>query len=118
VDVRFITSESAGECQTCRLDRPAAAVMTAPTASYRSVGEIDAFIDLLHAACEDESMNAALRRLLALPGRRRKAFVRAWVAELAARDAPRPLAEAIACLVDDAVAGKAHEVINGCSDSR
>jgi hypothetical protein len=115
--VRFVTSERVGECQTCRLDRPAA-VTTAPISSYRSVGEIDAFVDLLRAACEDESMNAALRRLLGLPSRRRKAFVRAWAAELAARDAPRSLAEAIACLVDDAVAGKAREVINGCSGSR
>jgi len=92
--------------------------MKPPQSRYRSVAEIEAFVDLLRAACEDEPMQAALGRLLALPDRQRRAFVRTWVAELVEKDAPRPFIQAIACLVDDSVAGKAYEFMGECRGSR
>ena len=80
----------------------------------RTVGEIDGFINLLRAACADENVNAALERLLYYPDEKRREFVHGWVRDLLVREAPQDFTEAIACLVDDAVAEKAHEVIYRC----
>ena len=81
----------------------------------RTVAEVDGFIDLLGAACDDEHVNASLQRLLALPDDRRRTFVRAWVSGLLAKGAPKQFVEAVACLVDDEVAHKAREVIHRCA---
>jgi hypothetical protein len=80
----------------------------------RTVGEIEGFINLLRAACEDQEMNAALERLLSLPDEKRRAFVHGWVSDLLIKEAPKDFIEAIACLLDDAVAEKAYEVIFRC----
>ena len=83
-------------------------------AKQRTVGEIGGFIELLRAACEDRNMNAALEKLLSLPDERRRAFVDGWVRDLLISEAPKEFIEAIACLVDDAVAEKVYEVIFQC----
>lgn len=80
----------------------------------RSVGEIEGFIDLLRAACDDAKVNAALQRLLGLPDAQRRDFVQGWVNELLVQHAPPPFIEAIACLADDAVAERAYAVIYRC----
>jgi len=80
----------------------------------RSVAEIDAFVDLLKAACTDEKINASLQRLLAMPDAQRQGVVHAWVTDLMIAEAPRDFIEAVACLMDDAVAEKAYEVIYQC----
>jgi hypothetical protein len=80
----------------------------------RTVGEIEGFINLLRAACEDQRINAALERLLSLPDEERRAFVHRWVSDLLIREAPKDFTEAIACLLDDAVAEKTYEVIFQC----
>ena len=82
---------------------------------HRTVGEIEGFINLLRAACEDQNMNAALQKLLSMPDEERRAFVQSWVADLLIKEAPKDFTEAIACLLDDAVAEKAYEVIFQCS---
>jgi len=81
---------------------------------HRTVGEIEGFINLLLAACDDKKMNATLERLLSLPDEERRALVHSWVSDLLVKEAPKEFTEAIACLLDDAVAEKAHEVIFQC----
>ena len=78
------------------------------------MGEVDGFITLLRAACEDPEMNVGLARLLSLPNEARRAFVHGWVTELLIDEAPRDFTEAIACLLDDAVAERAYEVLFRC----
>jgi len=81
----------------------------------RTVGEIEGFINLLRAACEDQKMNTSLQKLLSMPDEERRAFVQSWVSDLLIKEAPKDFTEAIACLLDDAVAEKAYEVIFQCS---
>lgn len=77
----------------------------------RKVGEIEGFISLLRAACDDDKVNSALERLLSFPDEKRREFVQSWVSDLLIQKAPQDFIEAIACLLDDAVAEKAYEVI-------
>jgi hypothetical protein len=85
-----------------------------PPAAPRSVAEVKGFVDLLMAACNDVKINATLERLLAMPDERRKGLVHAWVTDLIIEEAPKDLVQAVACLMDDAVAEKAYEVIFKC----
>jgi hypothetical protein len=81
----------------------------------RTVAEIEGFISLLRAACDDRKMNAALEKLLSMPDEARRAFVQNWVSDLLIEEAPKEFIEAIACLLDDAVAEQAYAVIFQCS---
>ena len=81
----------------------------------RSVSEIDGFISMLRAACEDKYMNDTLERLLSQPDKKRKQIVLKLVEDLSHKQAPSTLIEAISCLVDDEIAEKAYEVIYQCS---
>jgi len=80
----------------------------------RTVGEIESFINLLRAACDDPKMNAVLEKLLSFPDEKRRALVHSWVSDLLINEAPKDFTEAIACLLDDSVAEKAYEVIYQC----
>lgn len=80
----------------------------------RSVAEIDGFIALLGAACDDPHVNAILDKLLSMPAENRRALVHTWVSDLIVQEAPRDFILAIGCLLDDAVAEKTHEVIFRC----
>ncbi len=80
----------------------------------RSVAEIEGFVNLLKAACEDQQINTTLERLLAMPDAQRQGVVHAWVTDLLIAEAPRDFVQAVACLIDDAVAEKAYEVIYQC----
>ncbi len=80
----------------------------------RSVAEIEGFVGLLAAACSDPKINATLEKLLAMPDERRRGLVHTWVSDLLIEQAPKDLIEAVACLMDDAVAEKAYEVIYNC----
>jgi hypothetical protein len=80
----------------------------------RTVAEIEGFITLLRAACDDRKMNATLQNLLGMPDESRRSLIRSWVGELLRKEAPHDFIEAIACLYDDAVAEKAYEVIFEC----
>jgi hypothetical protein len=82
--------------------------------SRRSVAEIEGFVGLLAAACSDPKINATLEKLLAMPDERRRGLVHTWVSDLLIEEAPKDLIEAVACLMDDAVAEKAYEVIYDC----
>jgi hypothetical protein len=80
----------------------------------RTVGEIDAFINMLLAACEDKKVHGTLDKLLSLPDVKRQATVHAWVSDLLIAEAPPDFIEAVACLLDDRIAEKAYEVIFKC----
>jgi hypothetical protein len=85
-----------------------------PPAAPRSVSEVQGFVDLLLAACNDSKINTTLERLLSMPDEKRKGLVHAWVTDLLVEEAPRDFIQAVACLMDDAIAEKAYEVIFKC----
>ena len=80
----------------------------------RSVAEVEGFVGLLVAACNDPEINATLERLLSMPDEKRKGLVHTWVSDLLIQEAPTDFVQAVACLMDDAVAEKAYEVIYNC----
>ena len=81
----------------------------------RSVSEVDGFIHMLRAACEDKYMNDTLEMLLSQPDEKRKEIVFKLVEDLQFKGAPSSLIEAISCLIDDAIAERAYEVIYQCT---
>jgi hypothetical protein len=80
----------------------------------RSVAEVEGFVNLLTAACNDSKISATLERLLSMPDEKRRSLVHVWVTDLLIEGAPRDFVQAVACLMDDAVAEKAYEVIFKC----
>lgn len=80
----------------------------------RTYGEVEGFIDMLLAACEDASMNETLEMLLSQPDDKRRAMVAKILERLRARKAPQKLIEALACLLDDGIAERAYEAIHNC----
>lgn len=80
----------------------------------RTVAEIDGFITMLRAACEDRAVNATLEKALSLPDSRRRDLLHTRITDILTSGGPRELAQALACLLDDAVAEKAYEVIFDC----
>ena len=80
----------------------------------RTFAEVEGFINMLLAACEDRSMNDTLEMLLSQPDAKRRAIVRRLLDRLKEREAPPALVEAMACLLDDDAAEKAYEVIFQC----
>jgi len=85
-----------------------------PDAPPRTVADVEGFVSLLLAACNDSRINTTLERLLAMPDEKRRGLVHAWVTDLIIEEAPRDLLQAVACLMDDAVAEKAYEIIFKC----
>jgi hypothetical protein len=80
----------------------------------KTVGEIETFITMLLAACENKMVHGHLEKLLSLPDQERQAAVHAWINDLLIAQAPQDFIAAIACLMDDKVAEKAYEVIYEC----
>ena len=74
----------------------------------RSVADVDGFVDLLRAACDEPSM---ARTLLDQPVDRRGHVIERLAAHLRRQGAPARLVAAISCLADDAVAQQAQAVI-------
>jgi len=85
-----------------------------PKTPPRTVAEVEGFVDLLLAACNDPGINATLEQLLSLPDQKRQGLVHAWVTDLIIAEAPQDFIQAVACLSDDAIAEKAYEVIFKC----
>jgi hypothetical protein len=84
-------------------------------ANPRTFGEVDGFITMLLAACEDRGMNETLEMLLSQPDTVRRTVVYRLLDRLKANAAPASLIDAVACLLDDAAAEKAYEVIYQCA---
>lgn len=85
-----------------------------PSRAPKTVGEVESFITMLLAACENKTVYERLEALLTLPDSRRKAELNALLTDLMIAEAPRDLITALACLTDDQVAEKAYEVIYRC----
>jgi len=84
-------------------------------AKRRTYGEVDGFVNMLLAACEDSSVNDTLEMLLSMPDDRRRAVIERLLERLREQQAPQELREAMACLLDNVVAEKAYEVIYECA---
>lgn len=84
----------------------------------RSVGEIEGFVNLIRVACDDPGIYATLEKLLALPDQQRQGVLYSLIGDMQQKGAPVEFVEAIACLVDDAVAEKAYETIFRCQRKR
>ena len=84
-------------------------------ANPRTFGDVDGFISMLLAACEDRGMNETLELLLSQPDSVRRTVVHRLFDRLRENEAPASLIEAVACLLDDAAAEKAYEVIFQCA---
>ena len=80
-------------------------------------GEVDGFITMLLAACEDRTMNNTLEMLLSQPNSTRRTVVYRLLDRLRENRAPAALIDAMACLLDDQAAEKAYEVIFQCAKS-
>ena len=80
----------------------------------KTVGEVESFISMLLAACEDRTVYDRLEALLTLPDSKRQGELHALITDLIVANAPRDLIIALACLTDDKVAETAYEVIHKC----
>lgn len=80
----------------------------------RTYAQVEGFIDMLLAACEDASMNETLEMLLSQPDDKRRATVEKILLRLRSRKAPQKLIEALACLLDDEIAERALGAIHNC----
>jgi hypothetical protein len=78
-------------------------------------GDVDAFVNMLLAACDDSRMNETLEMLLSMPDHQRRIIVGRLVERLKRPGAPQALIEAMACLLDDVAAEKAYEAIYRCA---
>lgn len=84
-------------------------------AAPTTYGDVDGLITLLQIACEDPEINATLQKLLVQPDAARRAFLEALLPKLRAQAVPASLVEAMACLMDDAVAEAAFHEIYQCN---
>ena len=83
-------------------------------AAPTTYGDVDGLITLLQIACEEPEINATLQKLLAQPDAARRAFLAGLLPKLRAQAVPASLVEAMACLMDDAVAEVAFCEIYQC----
>jgi hypothetical protein len=81
----------------------------------RTFGDVEGFINMLLAACQDDAMNETLQILLSQPDERRRVIVLRLLDRLRERQAPQALIEAMACLLDDDAAEKAYAAIHQCA---
>ena len=84
------------------------------TSVPKTYAEIDGFVTMLVAACEDAAMNETLEMLLSAPDDRRKAVIRELLERFRTSGVPQSLHDAFVCLLDDAVAEKAYQIIFQC----
>ena len=76
-----------------------------------SVADNEVFVTLLRVAKEDSAIRSQLGGILAQPPFHRKSLLNALIAEMKMNSAPTDFVNAIACLLDDAVAARAKELI-------
>jgi hypothetical protein len=89
-----------------------------PQTPPRTVAEVEGFVNLLRAACDNAKISATLERLLSMPDEKRRGVVHAWVTDLLIEQAPQDFVQAVACLMDDTIAEKAYEVIFRCGRAK
>lgn len=82
--------------------------------SPKTVADLESFVDLLKATCHDSKTNAILEKLLSMPDEKRQGLIHTWITDMMIAGAPQSFIQAVACLMDDAVAEKAYEAIYHC----
>jgi hypothetical protein len=78
----------------------------------KSVANQELFVALIRTAQEDAGIRDRLRAILRQPAFHRKSLLNTLIAELKMQSAPAEFIQAIACLLDDAVARKARELLD------
>ena len=76
-----------------------------------SLSDNENFVNLMHAAREDEQMRRTLRGILSQTPMQRKSLLNTWLHEMRLKSAPDALVEAVACLTDDRIAEKALAIL-------
>ena len=77
----------------------------------KSVGRNETFVTLIRVAREDKEIGNQLVGILMQSSFHRKSLLNDMINEMRFRSAPVEFVNAIACLLDDAVAAKAKELI-------
>jgi hypothetical protein len=80
----------------------------------KTYADVDGFVAMLMAACDDAGINDTLEQLLSQPDARRRDMLRVLIDNLREERAPAHLIDALICLQDDAVAEKAYAAIHQC----
>ena len=76
--------------------------------------EVEGFVGLLQAACEEPEMNSTLQTILEKPDAIRQTMIRDLLVEFEKKGAPQILSEAFICLMDNEVAEKVYVYIHRC----
>ena len=79
----------------------------------KTVGDNEVFVTLIRVAQEDADVRRTLIGILKQPPFHRKSMLNTLIQTMKAQRAPAEFVAAIAALLDDEVAQKAAEVING-----
>jgi hypothetical protein len=77
----------------------------------KTVADNDVFVTLLLLAKEDKEIRNQLAAILAQPPFHRKSLLNSLISEMKMNSAPAEDVNAIACLLDDAVATKTQELL-------
>ncbi|MEW6265866.1 MAG: hypothetical protein AB1641_22570 [Thermodesulfobacteriota bacterium] len=77
----------------------------------KTVGDHEAFINLVQVAGEDEEIRKRLTAILEQEPFHRKSLLNTWINDMKMRQAPADFVAAIAMLLDDQVAEKLMEVL-------
>ena len=81
--------------------------------SKPTVGDNHAFVTLLAAAREDRELSRSLSAILGLPSFQRQSILNSMIQEMELRSEQPDLIAAVSALLDDGVAAKAAELIEG-----
>ncbi len=76
--------------------------------------EVEGFVGLLQAACEEPEMNSTLQTILEQPDAIRQTMIRDLLVQFEKKGAPQILSEAFICLMDSEVAEKVYVYIHRC----
>ena len=78
----------------------------------KRVVDNETFIDIMRVAQENNDIRKKLTFILKLDSFNRQSLLNTWLNDLKLQGAPKKLREALSAFLDDAVAGKALEVID------
>ena len=81
--------------------------------SEPTVGDNQAFVTLVAAARKDRELSRSLSAILSLPSFQRQSLLNSMIQEMLLRSEPADLIAAVSALLDDDVAAKVAELIEG-----
>ena len=87
-------------------------------AKPHTFAEVEGFVGLLKAACEEPEMNSTLQTILAQPDAIRQTMIRDLLVQFERKGAPKILSEAFICLMDNEVAERVYVFIHKCERPR